>query len=356
MKKIISATLALLMTVSVFTACSKKEEDKNDKQSNTAVTKFEEAKLGDGIVATVNDMEISVEEFKFYLAQYCETLYSQNGMYEASKTEKEAFWANSGDKSMKESFYDSALTGYVGLASMVNLAMEKGLSVTDEEVTAELSAEGMSDAIEHYKTSYGITEDAIFEYMKKQMIYEKYAVEYIEKDERMEISDEDINKYFGENYIKAQHILKMTVNQETNEPLSEEEKNAVYKSAEEVLASVKKDGADFKAIMLEQSEDPGSQSQPDGYVFTEGEMVTEFYEGAKALKENEISDIIETSYGYHIIKRLPLDTDVDLANMKDQITSGLEQKAFQEILEEAKKQMTVKADYNQLYAIEGILY
>ena len=34
--------------------------------------------------------------------------------------------------------------------------------------------------------------------------------------------------------------------------------------------------------------------------------VTEFYEGTKALKVDEISDIVETSYGYHIIKRLPL--------------------------------------------------
>lgn len=356
MKKFISAALALLMTVSVFTACSKKEEDKTNNDSTTAVTKFEEVKLDDGIAATVNDTVITIDEFKFYLAQYCENLYSQNGLYEASATEKEAFWANSGDDSLKQSFYDSALNGYVGLASMVNLAVKQGLSVTDEEVTAALSEEGMSDAIEHYKTSYGITEQAIFEYMKKQMIYEKYAVEYIEKDERMEISDEAVEKYFGENYLKAQHILKMTVDQATNEPFSEEVKADVRAAAEAVMEKVKADGADFKEIMLSESEDPGSKSQPDGYIFTDGEMVTEFYEGTKALKENEISDIVETSYGYHIIKRLPLDIETDLANMKDQIVSVLETQAFQEILEEAKSEMTVKADYSQIYAVEGILY
>ena len=41
-------------------------------------------------------------------------------------------------------------------------------------------------------------------------------------------------------------------------------------------------------------------------------MVTEFYEGAKALEENGISDIVRTSYGFHIIKRLPLlESDID---------------------------------------------
>lgn len=48
------------------------------------------------------------------------------------------------------------------------------------------------------------------------------------------------------------------------------------------------------------------ESSPDGYVFTEGEMVDAFYQGTKALEVGGISDPIKSSYGWHIIQRLPL--------------------------------------------------
>ena len=46
-----------------------------------------------------------------------------------------------------------------------------------------------------------------------------------------------------------------------------------------------------------------------GYYFGEGEMVEPFENATKALEENGISELVETPYGYHIIKRLPLDDE-----------------------------------------------
>ena len=66
--------------------------------------------------------------------------------------------------------------------------------------------------------------------------------------------------------------------------------------------------ARFDELMAE-ADDPGMTNFPDGYIFTDDQMVQEFEDGARALADYEISDIVESSYGYHIILRLPLDPD-----------------------------------------------
>jgi len=72
--------------------------------------------------------------------------------------------------------------------------------------------------------------------------------------------------------------------------------------ARKVLERAKK-GEDFDALVEAFGEDPGANYA--GYTFGEGEMVHEFEKASFALKIGEISDIVETTYGYHIIKRIP---------------------------------------------------
>ena len=66
--------------------------------------------------------------------------------------------------------------------------------------------------------------------------------------------------------------------------------------------------ARFDELMAD-ADDPGMTTFPDGYTFTSNQMVQEFEDGTRALEEYEISDIVESSYGYHIILRLPLDPE-----------------------------------------------
>ena len=56
--------------------------------------------------------------------------------------------------------------------------------------------------------------------------------------------------------------------------------------------------------MNQYSEDTGLEANPDGYVFTSGQMVEPFEEGTRALDYGQISDIVESDYGFHIILRL----------------------------------------------------
>ena len=69
-------------------------------------------------------------------------------------------------------------------------------------------------------------------------------------------------------------------------------------------------GEDFHTLMHTYSQDPlGLAMYPDGYTFFEGMMVPEFYEGTKALEIGEISDLVPTGFGFHIIKRIEPDPE-----------------------------------------------
>ncbi len=108
-------------------------------------------------------------------------------------------------------------------------------------------------------------------------------------------SVEEIKEYYNENYVRAKHILIM----------SGEDGKTAKKEAEKVLALAKK-GEDFDKLIKEYGEDPGTEAYPDGYTFTYNEMVPEFEKAAFELEVGKISDLVETTYGYHIIKKEPL--------------------------------------------------
>ena len=102
------------------------------------------------------------------------------------------------------------------------------------------------------------------------------------------LREQDVTPIYEQDFVCAKHIL--VSDQETAD--------AVYEKAAR--------GEDFDGLIGEYNEDPGMSQNPDGYIFTKGEMVGPFEEAAFAAKTGEITKPVETEYGYHIIKRLPL--------------------------------------------------
>ena len=124
---------------------------------------------------------------------------------------------------------------------------------------------------------------------------------------------EEMDTYIEENDILyAKHILLMTVDPTTREPLDEATIAEKKATAEDLLAQLQASGdllTDFDTLMNEYSEDSGLVSYPDGYTFTAGDMVSEFENATRELEFGQISGLVESTYGYHIILRLDPDTE-----------------------------------------------
>jgi peptidyl-prolyl cis-trans isomerase C len=156
-------------------------------------------------------------------------------------------------------------------------------------------------------TAMGTSEEQLLKTMAEQATAEAVVL----RELNINITDADVKKFYDDTnnaakfkqpeMVRASHILLMTQDPKTKQELSQAEKDAKRKKMEGLLKRARA-GEDFAGLAREYSEDPGSKDKGGEYTFPRGEMMPEFESAAFALKPNEISDIITTPFGYHIIK------------------------------------------------------
>jgi len=137
-------------------------------------------------------------------------------------------------------------------------------------------------------------------------------------DDLTNISDAAVSAFAEEhNFMRAKHILLAFLREEDGYSLQEIDENKIVLRAqiEDILALLRERAQDddfiefFDEQMWAHSEDPGLFYEPDGYLFLPEDMVAPFSDATAAIKPGEISDIVVTSFGYHIVLRLPLNYD-----------------------------------------------
>lgn len=141
-----------------------------------------------------------------------------------------------------------------------------------------------------------------------------YKLEEDANSDFMKELTEEVSSTFmeDENYVRAKHILVMFPQGEgENGEVTDAQKADALAKATDIYnqAAAITDPAEFDALVTTYNEDPGMMSSPGGYCFTTGEMVEPFETAAFALEDFAISEPVETSYGYHILQKLPKDYD-----------------------------------------------
>lgn len=140
--------------------------------------------------------------------------------------------------------------------------------------------------------NYGISSSGQFIAREGYAIYK--LIDKIDNDER---------KIDHPKEVQASHILIQFKGVESVPETITRTEDEAKKRAEEVLAKTKVEGADFAALAKEYSEDQGSKENGgDLGFFTAEKMVKEFSDAAFAIQKNQISDIVKSKYGFHVIK------------------------------------------------------
>jgi len=176
--------------------------------------------------------------------------------------------------------------------------------------------------------------------LKKRLIVESFLKKKVETESQ--VSDADLQKFYDQNkekfktgeQIKASHILVKT-----------------EKEAKDVLAKIKA-GENFEELAKKNSVDSSAAKGGDLGWFGKGSMVPVFEKAALALKEGQVSDVVKSDFGFHIIKLTGKRAAGvrPLEEVKDQIKGAImptkQQEIFQKIKEELKKsaKITVKED------------
>jgi parvulin-like peptidyl-prolyl isomerase len=220
---------------------------------------------------------------------------------------------------------------------------------------------GSDEALNRQLTLMGATREEVL----AKWIESATAEAVLKRELKVTVTDADAKKFYDDNptrfeqpeMVRASHILLQTTDPKTNSELPEDQKTAKHKKMEDLLKRARA-GEDFAKLAKDNSEDEGSKDKGGEYKFPRGQMVPEFEAAAFSLSTNQVSDIVTTKYGYHIIKlseKIParkVEFDKALPDIKEGLTQQELQKQFPDYVAKLKTDANVEILDEKLKAVE----
>ncbi len=197
------------------------------------------------------------------------------------------------------------------LSKATDVDKASGKDLTDKRLASIKERSKDEETLNRQLKAMGTSQEKL----KAKMTEEATAQNVLERELKVTVADDAVKKYYEDNpakfeqpeMVRASHILFATKDLKTGQDLSEDKKAAKLKQAEGVLKRART-GEDFAKLVKEFSDDPGAKENNGEYTFARASadpqhaMVPEFEKAAFALKPGEVSDLVTTQYGYHIIK------------------------------------------------------
>ena len=314
---VVAFFLALML---VFTSCTTVIE--NSAFDTNGYLIIDGEKTVPEYLLKIDDNNVSFAEYRYY--------------YLNQKSELDG-----GDETIWSDYpeYVSTLKEYVEstlieVYSIRELSEEFGVVTDFDAVDSQIKEYKKGLSSSEYKkglSDFYLTEE-LYEYILQgyQLYTNLFDHLYGENGEKA-MSEQELLDYVEDNYTHAKHILIYP-----NTTMKDEDYEALLL---EVLEKAR-NGEDFDLLIEQYSNDDAMPSY--GYYFSDEEMPEEFVLACDGMEAGEISDIIKSSHGYHIIKKLPIDAG-DLESLTDVVYNKL----FAEIIDEKIK--NAKVEYSSEY-------
>jgi parvulin-like peptidyl-prolyl isomerase len=225
-------------------------------------------------------------------------------------------------------------------------AEKADFTVTQAEVDSVIQMQfnrgGEEDGFQQWLNQNGLNENFVRNDIRRGLIINQFLETKL--DEKAEITEADIQQaYQADKTATVRHILFNTMGK------SDSAQQAIKDQAQEVLEKAR-EGTDFAELAKEYSDDPGSKEKGGLYEkFGRGRMVKPFEEAAFTLPIGSISDLVETQYGYHIIKVIDREKEErPLDEVRTQLQAKLKQAKEKEVYQDYIDSLKENAEMEQV--------
>lgn len=326
--KILALALAVVMICSLFAGCSLWEK---------TIIEIDDVKISENVyTAALNYANALIEQqLGTKLNDYLDMEIFEGGITGAQYLKDET----------------DLLLCELALAEII--ADDYGIKLTkEEEKITEDKKQSQIDYIGGRKEflqaleQSGINEEYYDFSLRSDSLFAKIYQELFLGDGELALTaDQVADKLLEGNYVRVKHVLVM--GKSTDADFNEK------KALAEDIAKRAKNGEDFEELINTYGEDPGMESNPDGYLFDKdgytadgtGQMVAEFTEASNALEVGGVSGIVQSEHGFHIIKRYPFTREYIIEN-KTTYESMVATEAFTAKMQEYSDKVEIKRTSN----------
>ena len=322
--------MAILMVAAL--GCSKTDGVKLEKDSAEYNLAKSFAEKVPSLDPDENKAMVSTKDFVITTGEVIQSIYQSSGNRANQFATRDSEFIKSMVQRMAKNLGEKKLL--MQQAEKTNVTVSQAM--VDSVLQLQYSHYGGQEKFNEMMTNHGINIDFINNDIKSNLTINKLLQERL--NGATAITDEDILAAYNEDKTASvRHILLMTQGK------SDSAKTEIRKKMEGILEEAK-NGADFAKLAEKYTEDPGSRDKGGLYEdFTKGRMVKPFEDAAFSVPVGEISDIVETRYGYHILKVVdrkketkPLDEVKE--DIRKKLTNLKKNEAYNSFIDDLKKE------------------